>query len=749
MKDFDLDDIPANPSQAEPLEQLRQRLANRRRLLKGGLGLGAVTFLGGLLPAAAATNAPTATAGPKATGLGFKAVPMSTADMLAVPEGYAHAVINRWGDPLFADSPTFAGQATEGGDAQARQIGYNHDGLHFFPIASSGAPDGSSEGLLVTNHEYVTPHYFFPRGVEPGNAQWNLDWIRKAQHAQGVSVTHIRLEPQGGWRLVANSSFNRSIHANTPIRIIGPAAGHALLRTSADPRGETVLGTFGNCGNGWTPWNTYLTCEENFTDYFGIDARDADAAEYPDEDYRWDTHDARFNWTREPNEYNRHGWIVEIDPFDPQATPRKLTALGRFKHENAALTIGADRRVVVYMGDDQRSEYLYKFVSDGEYRPDRDAHNRQLLERGTLYVARFEAGADGNGTGRWIPLTLDTRALDGRRLGETFNENLGELLIKTRQAADAVGATPMDRPEWVAVHPHTREAYVTLTNNSDRGSGKARWPGGPAHPGADGGANPRDKNIYGQIVRWREDDDSAASPTFKWDLFVLAGNPTLYDEGDARRGSSNVTRENTFNSPDGLGFDPQGRLWIQTDGSYKNNGQYAGQGNNQMLVADPTTGELRRFLTGPKGCEVTGITWTPDQRFVFINIQHPGEGPELAEAQRNRYRRPPGPMARRPRDRARRPSWSGSTTAASPAVKRRGGGRRPPAVYFPSGLQDNAANSPHFEVPHDTRPPVLRTAMARGPGHHPRHRVRLPPPRRGPAAQCLARHALPQRPGAL
>ncbi|WP_269498995.1 PhoX family protein [Castellaniella sp. S9] len=671
MKEFDLDDVPANPSHAEPLERLRQRLANRRRLLKGGLGLGAVTFLGGLLPAAAgASEAPAVTPGPKAAGLGFKAVPMSTADTLAVPEGYAHAVINRWGDPLFADSPAFAGAAAEGGDAQARQVGYNHDGLHFFPIESATAPDGSAEGLLVTNHEYVTPHYFFPRGVAPGNAQWNLDWIRKAQHAQGVSVTHIRLESGGGWRLVAHSPFNRSIHANTPIRIAGPAAGHALLRTNTDPSGETVLGTFGNCGNGWTPWNTYLTCEENFTDYFGIGARDADAADYPDEDYRshmlrykggtktadadyrWDTHDARFDWTHEPNEYNRHGWIVEIDPFDPQAAPRKLTALGRFKHENAALAISADRRVVVYMGDDQRSEYLYKFVSDGEYRPGQDAHNRQLLERGTLHVARFEAGADGQGTGRWIPLTLDTRGPDGRRLGELFNENLGELLIKTRQAADAVGATPMDRPEWVVVHPHTRAAYVTLTNNSDRGSGKARWPGGPAHPGADGGANPRDKNIYGQIVRWREDDDRAASLTFQWDIFVLAGNPTVYGEDDARRGSANVTRENTFNSPDGLGFDPQGRLWIQTDGNYKNGGEYAGQGNNQMLVADPTTGELRRFLTGPKGCEVTGITWTPDQRFVFINIQHPGEGPDLADAQAQPLSVstwPDGPAATRPR----------------------------------------------------------------------------------------------------
>ncbi|WP_323029364.1 PhoX family phosphatase [Castellaniella defragrans] len=664
----DLDDIPANPSTVESLDQVLARLGARRRFLKGSLGLGAVGFLGGLLPAMRAAAQPAQ--GAAAATLGFTAVPMSTEDAVVVPEGYAHAVIKRWGDPLKAGAPAFKGDASDDSAAQEAQVGYNHDGMHFFPIDGKDGVSGSStEGLLVTNHEYVTPHYFFPRGVQPGGAGWNRDWIRKAQHAQGVSVTHIRLDAQGQWRLVEDSPYNRSIHANTPIRMAGPAAGHALLRTRADPGGTDALGTFGNCGNGWTPWNTYLTCEENFTDYFGIGALSDDAADYPDEsyrqhmlrykgggkasdpEYRWDTHDARFDWTREPNEYNRHGWIVEIDPFDPAAAPRKLTALGRFKHENAALTLAGDGRVVIYMGDDQRSEYLYKFVSENAYRPGDAAHNRQLLERGTLHAARFEAGADGAGIGRWIPLTLDTRGLDGRRLGELFNENLGELLIKTRQAADAVGATPMDRPEWVAINPRTREAYVTLTNNSDRGSGKARWPGGPKHPGTDA-ANPRDKNLYGQIVRWREDTDAAGSLAFKWDIFVLAGNPTRYGEGDPRRGSANVTAENTFNSPDGLGFDAQGRLWILTDGNYGNGGDYAGQGNNQMLVADPASGELRRFLTGPKGCEVTGIAWTPDQRFVFVNIQHPGEGPDLDAAQAEPLSAstwPDGPRATRPR----------------------------------------------------------------------------------------------------
>lgn len=592
MKDFDIDDISANPSRHETLTQLQGRFS-RRRFLAGGLGGGAVSFLGGMLPVAQALAASGSVAGTAiAPMLGFKAVSMSTADTVVVPEGYAHAVIKRWGDPLHAGAPVFRGDASDDGAAQEQQVGYNHDGMHFFPIDGKDGASGSG--------------------------------------TEGVSVTHMRLDAQGQWQLVADSAYNRSIHANTAIDMVGPSAGHALLQTQADPSGRQARGTFGNCGNGWTPWNTYLTCEENFTDYFGVGKQDETAVDYPDAAYRahmqrykgggkgadpeyaWDLHDARFDWTQEPNEYNRHGWIVEIDPFDPKAAPRKLTALGRFKHENAALMIAPDGHVVVYMGDDQRSEYLYRFVSDQAFRAGDTAHNRQLLEQGTLYVARFDAGADGQGVGRWIPLVLDTKAADGRRLGDLFNDDMGELLIKTRQAADAVGATPMDRPEWVAVHPDRREAYVTLTNNSQRGSGKPRWPGGPAHPGVDA-ANPRAKNIYGQIVRWREAGSEAANQVFTWDIFLLAGNPGVYDQNDPRRGSGNVTPDNMFNSPDGLGFDPQGRLWIQTDGKYDNSGEYAGQGNNQMLVADPVSAS--RWPDGAQATRprpATVVIWKQD-----------------------------------------------------------------------------------------------------------------------------------------
>ncbi|MCQ9616702.1 PhoX family phosphatase [Paenalcaligenes niemegkensis] len=652
MTKFDLDDVSANPSTAIRFNEVVDHVSSRRRFLKTGAGVGALGFLGlGATKAFAAPDEPSRVA--KQISLAFEAVAPNTEDAITLPSGYRSQVINRWGDPLFSYSPAFKGDATDGGEAQAMQVGYNHDGMHFFPIDGvKGKAGSSTEGLMVTNHEYITPHYFFPKDVVPGQSNWNEDWVRKSQHAQGASVVHMRLNAQKQWEPVLDSLFNRSINANTPMAVVGPAAGHALMRTKADLSGKLVLGTFGNCGNGYTLWNTYLSCEENFTDYFGVGEADPAKAEFIDEDhqahqqrykgsskaaddsYRWDTHDTRFDWTQEPNEANRFGWIIEIDPFDPHSAPKKLTALGRFKHENAAMTLADDNRVVVYMGDDQRSEYIYKFVSKRQFNVDTPAENRLLLDEGTLYVAQFSSQAsaeDADGVGKWIPLVLDTPTVEGKKLGDLF-ESMGELLIKTRQAADAVGATPMDRPEWVAVHPVTREAYVTLTNNSDRGRDKERWPGGLTHPGVDG-ANPRVENHYGQIVRWREAKGDPAALTFDWDIFVLAGNPNLYNDSDPRRGSDNINKGNTFNSPDGLAFDAAGRLWIQTDGNYSNSGVYEGQGNNSMLIADPVSKEIRRFLVGPKGCEVTGITWTPDQRYAFINIQHPGEGPDIANSQ--------------------------------------------------------------------------------------------------------------------
>jgi secreted PhoX family phosphatase len=608
---FDSDDIPTNASGNTHFNDVAAQVRSRRGFLKAGLAAGAVGFLGGSL-AACGGGDDDAPAAP--VMLGFTAVPANSGDAITVPAGYRSAVFCRWGDPLFANSPAWRGDAGEDAEAQRLQFGDNHDGMHFFPINGS-----STEGLLVMNHEYINDEFFYTPDIRSGATPWSLDHVRKGQHAHGVSVAHVR-RVNGAWQVVIPSTYNRRIHGNTPMVITGPAAGHALMRTSADPSGEVVLGTLNNCGNGYTMWGTYLTCEENFNGYFGTtsgaDTRNANQRRYgipaAQSGYRWELHDSRFDYAAEPNESNRQGWIVEIDPFDPSSAPKKRTALGRFKHENAAQTLATDRRVVVYMGDDQANDYVYKFVSDGRHDPATPQLNRNLLESGTLYVARFGAGATANdmmGTGTWIPLTLTTPRTAGGTLADLYAD-MGELLVNTRLAADAVGATPMDRPEWVTVHPGTGEVYLTLTNNSGRSTPDE--------------ANPRASNIYGQIVRWREAGNDAAALTFEWDLFVLAGNPA-HPAGGLQAGSSNINAGNLFNSPDGLAFDANGRLWIQTDGNFSNTGNYANMGNNQMLVADPRTREIRRFLVGPSGCEITGITWTPDQKTLFINVQHPGE----------------------------------------------------------------------------------------------------------------------------
>ena len=315
-----------------------------------------------------------------------------------------------------------------------------------------------------------------------------------------------------------------------------------------------------------------------------------------------------------PNELNRHGWVVEIDPFDPQSMPVKRTALGRFKHENAALARTDDGRAVVYMGDDERGEFIYKFISRDKIDHKNPKANRDLLDHGTLYVAVFDGG-DGNadhpkGQGQWVELSHGKNGLDA---SNGFADQ-AQVLIHARLAASVVKATRMDRPEWIVVSPKDGQVYCTLTNNAKRGED-----GQPV-----GGPNPREKNVYGQILRWQPERGEHGAPTFAWDLFVVAGNPVLHG-GTAKGGSANITPQNMFNSPDGLGFDGAGRLWILTDGDSSNGGDFAGMGNNQMLCADPDSGEIRRFMVGPVGCEVTGISFAPDFKTLFVGIQHPGE----------------------------------------------------------------------------------------------------------------------------
>jgi secreted PhoX family phosphatase len=611
---LDSEDIPTNTSQNEHFQTVVERAFNRRGFLKSGVGLAAAVFLAGPL-AARASSTPDNNKVQPSSLLGFTAIPISIDDTIKVAAGYTATVFAPWGTPLFADAPAWKTDGSDDAAAQARQVGDNHDGIHFFPINNS-----SIEGLLVMNHEYTTAEdgeYIWLFGKD-GSKPWTAEKAEKAMNAHGVSIIHVVRNSDGKWEIKLDSKYNRRITASTEMTLTGPAAGNDLLKTKSDPSGTRVLGTFNNCGNGWTPWNTYLACEENFNNYFGTrsegDSRNAAQKRYglaPNAtDYRWEEFVDRFDYVKEPNESNRFGWIVEIDPFDPYSTPKKRTALGRFKHENAAYALSTDKRIVVYMGDDQRDDYIYKFVSDGIYQE--GANNSSLLDSGRLYVAKFgdnSGSRDFMGAGEWILLD---KTVNSTLSADSRFANQAEVLINARLAADAVGATKMDRPEWVSVHPENGDVYVTLTNNDKRKTVDA--------------ANPREANIYGQIVRWREAGGDAAALTFNWDLFVLAGNPIKYtNRNDLKSGSANITSDNTFNSPDGLAFDSSGRLWIQTDGKYSNSGEYEGQGNNQMLCADPASKEIRRFFVGPKECEVTGIAFTPDSKTLFINIQHPGE----------------------------------------------------------------------------------------------------------------------------
>ena len=595
------DDQPAcndstNPCFGELLTGIAAIPATRRRVLQGGLGSLALAFLGWIdLPSAAAGGRPT---------LNFPALAAARDDAVRVADGHVLQLLYAWGDPV-SDGPAFRSDAGNSAAEQAVQAGMHHDGMHFFPFSENGQAS-STRGVLCINHEYTDEGLLHADGM----AEWSHAKTIKSQNAHGVSVIEVELVGSGAerrWRVVRPSRYARRITARTPLRIAGPAAGAPAMRTRDDARGLVVFGTLANCAMGVTPWGTYLSCEENFNGYFnGLAQPTPEQQRYGirrgGHGARWHEHDRRFDVASEANEANRFGWVVEIDPRQPTQAPVKRTALGRFKHESATVTLAADRRVVVYMGDDEAFEYIYKYVSDDPFPSSDPAGGGHLLDRGTLYVARFSA----DGRGRWLALQHGRNGL----VAATGFADQADVLIRARQAADLVGATKMDRPEWIAVHPQTGEVYCTLTSNRRRSVADA--------------ANPRAPNAFGHIIRWREAGGDAAASDFSWDIFVLCGDPQNADAG--QRGN---IRGDAFGSPDGLWFDAQGRLWIQTDapGAAIRSGDYERLGNNQVLVADVGSGEVRRFLSGPHGCEITGLTGTPDGCNLFVNIQHPGEAP--------------------------------------------------------------------------------------------------------------------------
>lgn len=614
-QDFDVE--LSNSSDNPHFNDILETNLKRRGLLKGGLGLAVAAGLFASPLAQARELALGAAANrrrPPGTALGFQAVPVGRADTIVVPEGYRVDTILKWGEPILGDYPPYLDGGLNTGAEQEQQIGMNHDGMHYFPLRPGTA--GNIMGLLVMNHEYIEQAALHPEGqVIVGGSRLEDD-VRKEIAAHGVSVTQIGRQANR-WGIM-RSRYNRRITGATPMRLSGPAAGHAKLRTAYSPDGTRTRGTLNNCAHGVTPWGTYLTCEENWAGYFvNRDAqRPREHARYGvatvNSRYRWDTVEPRFNASSVGasalddyrNEPNGFGWIVEIDPFDPSSTPVKRTALGRFAHEGVVFADPvAGQPLALYSGDDARNEYIYKFVTRDVWTP--SVSNGSILDDGTLYVAKFH----DDGTGEWIALDFNDPAFQAacQDAGVVFDSQ-GDVLLNTRLAADAVGATRMDRPEWGAIDPVSGAVYFTLTNNSNRG------------PGDVDEANPRGPNPYGHIIRFTEFDGAPDALGFDWDIFCLAGTATdsLGPDGQP------LNDDNIFASPDGLWFQPNGLLWIQTDmsGGQLNNGPF---GNNAMLACNVQTGEIKRFLVGPPGCEVTGVVATPDQRTLFVNIQHPGD----------------------------------------------------------------------------------------------------------------------------
>jgi secreted PhoX family phosphatase len=605
-------------------------------------------------------------------GIGFENVPAGlapVADRVTVPAGYTAQLFVAWGDPIMPGAPAFAADASQDAAAQAKQFGAHTDGMHLFPFTGSNGQPISDRGLLVTNHEYTHEEILFPDGQV--GAGYTIAKTRKSQAAHGIAVTEAR-KVNGKWSVIKASPYGRRVTGNSFIKMSGPAAGHALMKanqysitdagsasTGAQTDGKYCYGTLNNCGHGVTPWGTYLSGEENWNGYFGSTSGSVPSAASGETGklynrygvnasgfgYRWHTTDERFDVSKNPNEPNLFGWVTEIDPFNPRAVPVKRTALGRFKHEGAWSAVDNGKNVAFYMGDDERNEYIYKFVCAGQFNPANRAANFNLLDSGILYVAKFNS----DGTGQWIPLLPATVGINGTALrdnpnfaGANDDEVLAKILIKTRMAGDAVGATMMDRPEWTGVRPRVNgfdeiEAYCTLTNNSRRGSSSTptsnaqdgSTTAGAARPAVDA-ANPRANNLYGGVIRWREDGKTVRATTFTWDLFIqngdiatakapLATNDFKGSIVDEPNGSAD------YGAPDGIWFDQHGRLWVQTDQQGNALGDWVNIGANSMVCVDPNTGMTRRFMTSPPNCEVTGVVMAPDAKTMFVGIQHPGE----------------------------------------------------------------------------------------------------------------------------
>jgi secreted PhoX family phosphatase len=621
----EIEDIGSNPHPQDTIGELVQRRLSRRAALRGLVGAAATAtlvdqFLASADVALGQQNAAAQdAAGPQGSGparngpssLTFTELAHQLKPEDAVAPGYDMHTVIRWGDPVLPDAPAFD-PLHQTAEAQARQFGYNNDYVDFFPLPRGSG--NATHGLLAVNHEYTDPQLMFD-GLGSGEEARRKTSREQAMveiAAHGMSIVEIRKE-NGRWAAVEGSRLNRRVTGETPMRISGPAAGHERMKTSADPEGLRVLGTFNNCAGGNTPWGTVITCEENFNIIFGGNAAEtgAQAAMYKrygivkQASYHWGDFMDRFNLDREPNEPNRFGWVVEYDPYDPESLPVKRTALGRFKHEGCTHAVAPDGRVVLYSGDDERFDYVYKFVTARPWNPDDRAANRDLLDEGTLYVARFEE----DGKMRWLPLVQGQGPLTA---ANGFNSQ-ADVLIETRRAADLLKATPMDRPEDVQANPVNGRVYVMLTNNTRRKTNQVDK------------INPRANNVHGHVIEMippgaGTDRVDHAALEGTWEIFLMAGKPGV-DAGAQYH--QNTSAEGWLSCPDNCTFDSKGRIWIATDGA---------PGTSKVadgLYAADTDGEGRAltklFYQAPTGAEVCGPCITPDDETFFLAIQHPGD----------------------------------------------------------------------------------------------------------------------------
>lgn len=645
-----------NPSNNEAFASVLAKHLSRRGFIKRGSGFAALTAFTSLgITACGSDSSDSSTSSnsdltspeietpTSSVSLGFESVPGSKIDAAVIPEGYRAQVLAPWGTPLNSQAAPWKDDGTNTATDQLNSVGQHHDGMHFFPLG-----DATDDGLLCINHEYLDTD-----ALHPETGRQSLDDVRKEVYAHGVTVVRIKKDSQGVWSVVEDDAHNRRITADSLHTMAGPLSGSDLLVTKFTPDGTKARGTINNCGNGYTPWGTYITCEENWPGYF-VDTGSMSEAntrlgistsgtrygweEFAGMDGELEDEFARFDITASGataaqdyrNEANAFGYLVEIDPYSAQSLPVKRTAMGRIRHENCTFgKLEAGKPLTFYTGHDSRFEYLYKYVSDTNWdeadaldansTAERLAIGSKYLDQGTLYVAKFSE----DGVGTWLPLTLDATTADGGTLADHF-ANLEAIILNTPGAADLVGATPMDRPEWCTVDPITGTVYLTLTNNTNRTE---------ANP-----ANPRLDNAFGHIIRWDEGDSVT---DFTWDIFLF-GAP---DDGDADTNRSGLTDLNQFASPDGLAFDGRGILWVQTDNGASEvtedtNDQMLAivpsklvdENNNPQVVDASNQAELKRFFVGPNGCEVTGVALSPDYKAIFANIQHPDNWPYSDDA---------------------------------------------------------------------------------------------------------------------